>query len=393
MKYIIITKKLWQKFNYKNLDKRFIVQNTIDSKLIKKIKPKIIFFIHWSKLIPSSIYKKYLCIQFHTSDLPKFRGGSPIQNQIINNIKNTKITAFKINSIIDSGEICLKKNIELSGSAQKIYIDIEKKVIQMIHQIIKKKKLKFTKQYGKGSYYKRRRPEDSKMNLDKISKSDLTAKYSNVQILNCEELRLSGFQSDVGIEEGVSQISGSFKYGSLALGGETEKIDLILYQTKLRTGDIQEAKIHGSYTSIATGNVDRLTLTKSYQDHYELGKVGELVGMSKYTSMNIKKLSKSMTLESFQGKISIDEVLSEFEKLNIESKYTPVSLVFNSKAKYNLDATTKYTTIKTPDSNFEKSYEREEYSSKDIKGIFNPSSGKEASLVYLNSFQGRLILK
>ncbi len=168
MKYIIITKKLWQEFNFKNLDKRFIVQNNINSKLIKKIKPKIIFFIHWSKLIPNSIYKKYLCIQFHTSDLPKFRGGSPIQNQIINNIKNTKITAFKVNSIIDGGEICLKKNIELSGSAQKIYKNIEKKVIQMINQIVKKKNLKFTKQYGKGSYYKRRKPEDSKINLDKL---------------------------------------------------------------------------------------------------------------------------------------------------------------------------------------------------------------------------------
>tara|TARA_B100000780_G_C21070101_1_gene430543 strand:+ start:252 stop:914 length:663 start_codon:yes stop_codon:yes gene_type:complete len=167
MSYIIITKKFWHKLNFKKLDKRFVVQNALNLRVIKKINPKIIFFIHWSKIIPDTIYKKHLCIQFHTSELPKFRGGSPIQNQIINNIKNTKITAFKINSIIDGGEICLKKNIELSGSAQKIYIDIEKKVIQMIHQIVKKKKLKFTKQYGKSSYYKRRKPEDSKMNLDK----------------------------------------------------------------------------------------------------------------------------------------------------------------------------------------------------------------------------------
>ena len=33
MKYIIVTKKLWQEFNFKNLDKRFIVQNNINSKL------------------------------------------------------------------------------------------------------------------------------------------------------------------------------------------------------------------------------------------------------------------------------------------------------------------------------------------------------------------------
>ena len=127
MKFIIITKKFWQKLNFKELDKRFIIQNNINFKVIKKINPKIIFFIHWSKIIPDYIFKKYLCIQFHTSDLPNFRGGSPIQNQIINNIKRTKITAFKINSIIDGGEICLKKNMDLSGSAQRIYMNIEKK--------------------------------------------------------------------------------------------------------------------------------------------------------------------------------------------------------------------------------------------------------------------------
>lgn len=167
MKFIIITKKFWQKINYQKLDKRFIVQNNINLKVIKKINPKIIFFIHWSKIIPDNIFKKHLCIQFHTSDLPNFRGGSPIQNQIINNVKSTKITAFKVNSIIDSGEICLKKNIELSGSAQKIYLNIEKKVIKMIQQIANKKKLKFIKQRGKGSYHKRRKPEDSKINFNK----------------------------------------------------------------------------------------------------------------------------------------------------------------------------------------------------------------------------------
>ena len=167
MKFIIITKKFWQKLNFKELDKRFIIQNNINFKVIKKINPKIIFFIHWSKIIPDYIFKKYLCIQFHTSDLPNFRGGSPIQNQIINNIKRTKITAFKINSIIDGGEICLKKNMDLSGSAQRIYMNIEKKVIKMIQQIVNKKKLKFIKQSGKGSYHKRRKPEDSKINFNK----------------------------------------------------------------------------------------------------------------------------------------------------------------------------------------------------------------------------------
>ena len=59
---------------------------------IKKINPKLIFFPDWSWIIPNEIVQKYQCVCFHESNLPKFRGGSPIQNQIIRGIKKTKTT-------------------------------------------------------------------------------------------------------------------------------------------------------------------------------------------------------------------------------------------------------------------------------------------------------------
>ena len=54
---------------------------------IKKINPKLIFFPDWSWIIPNEIVQKYQCVCFHESNLPKFRGSSPIQNQIIRGIK------------------------------------------------------------------------------------------------------------------------------------------------------------------------------------------------------------------------------------------------------------------------------------------------------------------
>ena len=167
MKYLIYTKKIWNLNNFKINKKNFFVKKKLNYKYIKKINPKIIFFIYWSKMIPDKIFKNYLCIQFHTSDLPKYKGGSPIQNQILNKVKKTKISAFKINAKIDNGPICLKRNISLDGSARQIYINIEKKIIKMINFISKLKKIKFSKQIGKGSIYKRRLPNDSKLDLNK----------------------------------------------------------------------------------------------------------------------------------------------------------------------------------------------------------------------------------
>ena len=129
MNYFLISKIKWDKKNYKNLSKKIIFSHNVNILKINKINPKIIFFLHWSKRIPKSLYNKFTCIQFHASDLPKFRGGSPIQNQIICGKQSTKISAFKVTDKIDSGDICLKKNLSLKGNVQDIFVIIKKNQI------------------------------------------------------------------------------------------------------------------------------------------------------------------------------------------------------------------------------------------------------------------------
>jgi methionyl-tRNA formyltransferase len=168
MKFIIITKKKWDIKNFNNIKKNIFIFDEINLIQIKKINPKIIFFIHWSKIIKESLFEKYLCIQFHASNLPTGRGGSPIQNQILQNIKKTKLTAFKISKKLDSGPICLQEDLMLAGDAEQILKKIEIKSIKMINKIIKIKKLKFKKQVGKPSYFKRRKPLESRIDTSQI---------------------------------------------------------------------------------------------------------------------------------------------------------------------------------------------------------------------------------
>ena len=168
MKYIIITKEIWDKKNFNKIDKKIFVLNKIDNVKIKKINPNIIFFIHWSKLIKESLFNKYLCIQFHSSDLPKGRGGSPIQNQILLNLNKTKLSAFKVSKNLDSGPTCMKKNLSLKGSALDIFRRMETTSVQMIKKIIIKKNISFINQKGKPTYFKRRKENDSEINFKNI---------------------------------------------------------------------------------------------------------------------------------------------------------------------------------------------------------------------------------
>ena len=197
-KILIISKKKWSKKNYKYLNKKkFIYYKNLNFKTIKKIKPKIIFFIHWSKKIERKIFKNFLCIQFHCSDLPKFRGGSPVQNQILKGLKKTKLTAFKVTNKLDTGDYCFKRNLSLNGSGSEIYKRLEKKAIHIIKILSKKKYIKFYKQKGLPTYYKRRIEKESYMRYYEFKK--LENVYNFIRMLDAQDypkafLKLNNFK-------------------------------------------------------------------------------------------------------------------------------------------------------------------------------------------------------
>ena len=88
---------------------------------LTEIDAKKVFIPHWSYLIPSSIFDNFECILFHMTDLPYGRGGSPLQNLILRGYKKTKISAIRVEAGIDTGDIYLKKELSLEGSAQDIF--------------------------------------------------------------------------------------------------------------------------------------------------------------------------------------------------------------------------------------------------------------------------------
>jgi methionyl-tRNA formyltransferase len=214
MKILIITKKIWNKDNYKKFIYKKNVHKKLTKSMIKKIKPDKIFFIHWSEYISKDIFLNYDCIQFHCSDLPKFKGGSPIQNQILKGLKKTKLTAFKVTEKIDSGPIYIKKNISLKNNIKIILSNLEKIALKMIVQIIKKK-IKPKIQKGESSYCNRRIPKQSFLpkNLNNISKI-----YDYMRMLDAEgypksKIKFNNFNFEFyNIKKNKNKIYGYFEF-------------------------------------------------------------------------------------------------------------------------------------------------------------------------------------
>jgi methionyl-tRNA formyltransferase len=188
-KYIILSEKSWNSNLKKQLelqfpnDKWILINRKEDFNIdfLMEYKPSKIFIPHWSYILSSDIYNNYECVVFHMTDLPFGRGGSPLQNLISRGYKRTKISAIKVQKGIDTGDVYLKKELDLKGTASEIFERANFVIEKMIHLIIKKK-LKPIPQVGDVVEFKRREVKDSSIKelceLDKV--------YDYIRMLDCE---------------------------------------------------------------------------------------------------------------------------------------------------------------------------------------------------------------
>ena len=145
--------------------------------IIKEINPDHVFLIGWSWIISLDLIKKFSIFCFHPSDLPNYRGGSPIQHQILDNLQNSKMTMFQLNDKLDGGPIYKKKNLKLNSSMRNIFFNLEKTSISLLkyfHKNVKKNKLIILqKQLLKNGFIRKRiKTEKSFISFHKLIKYD-----------------------------------------------------------------------------------------------------------------------------------------------------------------------------------------------------------------------------
>ena len=90
----------------KNLEHVFLIirsRKQYSDKVIHDFNPDLILFYGWSWIVNEDIVKSFRCLMLHPSPLPKYRGGSPLQNQIISGETKSKVSIFIMNNDIDSG--------------------------------------------------------------------------------------------------------------------------------------------------------------------------------------------------------------------------------------------------------------------------------------------------
>lgn len=142
-------------------------------RMLKQINPIFIFFPHYSRIIPKEIYSNYSCIGFHVGNLPKDRGGSPIQNLILKKKYKAKLSAIEIEEEIDSGAIYTQEQIDLTtGNLEEIIKGLSKIISRQIYYIVNNRPIPIS-QNGEPEFFRRLKAHDSQLRFADVDNTDI----------------------------------------------------------------------------------------------------------------------------------------------------------------------------------------------------------------------------
>lgn len=160
---------------------RFRSKDEFTAAALTAVKPRYVFLPHWSWKIPADIFENFECVIFHMTDLPFGRGGSPLQNLIVRGFRKTRISALRCIAELDAGDIYMKCDLSLEGTAEEILCRASDLTGDMIKTILRDNPVP-VQQSGQVTAFQRRKPQDG----DIAGLTDLERVYDHIRMLDGE---------------------------------------------------------------------------------------------------------------------------------------------------------------------------------------------------------------
>ena len=155
--------------------------------LLGKNESELIFFYGWSWYVPPTVIENFICLCLHPSKLPQFRGGSPIQNQVLNGVTDSAVSVIRMSKIFDAGPLYKQESLSLTGTIDEILIrmtSLGRSITESLISDYLNNDLKFFPQpKDGGSLVKRRKPSDGTFTIEDIRNKTFEDFSQHVKLL------------------------------------------------------------------------------------------------------------------------------------------------------------------------------------------------------------------
>jgi methionyl-tRNA formyltransferase len=144
----------------------------LDAALLEQHRPRHVILPDWSWKIDPALLARASFVGFHAAALPDYRGGSPLQHQILDGLNETRLTMFRMVPELDAGPILLDAPLSLEGTIGQIWQRIATMIPAMVAELLSGR-CQERPQSGGGFARRRRQPHESQLTdlqlpLDKL---------------------------------------------------------------------------------------------------------------------------------------------------------------------------------------------------------------------------------
>lgn len=167
-------------------DHQFLIirsQAQYDEQALYDFRPDIVLFYGWSWKVSTDLVTRFSCIMLHPAPLPKYRGGSPLQNQIIRGEQVSMVTLFLMDQNIDSGPVLAVQTLSLAGDIEDILERITTAGIDLTLKLLLDGLHPIPQVNENATFYSRRTPEESEITIDEITNSTAEYLYNKIRML------------------------------------------------------------------------------------------------------------------------------------------------------------------------------------------------------------------
>lgn len=98
--------------------------------------PEVIVVAGWSWRVPDEITDSSFVVGMHPSALPEYAGGSPLQHQIIDGLRATKATLFRLTSALDAGAIIDSVPLSLEGHMNHVLWEVRQATVRLVSNFL-----------------------------------------------------------------------------------------------------------------------------------------------------------------------------------------------------------------------------------------------------------------
>lgn len=192
---------------------------------------------------------------------------------------------------------------------------------------------------------------DSEVRMGNVNDLKVSSKYSEYEFGNANNLTMETYDEHWKMGNVGGKLVLQDKYSDF-LFGNINSIDLMIFDGEFKAGNVEKMMVKDTkYSEYHLGNIGELSMENVFDDDYSVERVGHLsIKNSKYTEYKVEKVDKSFDIkESFDDSVVLEEVASDFELINIDGKYTELTLEIAEGARFELNVNMQYGSIHYPE--------------------------------------------